>query len=153
VKGTTPLASLEYSIGYTTGGGGVIQGLSQRNGPSCRRAQPVAAYQRIADRVTGGAPPPAGTPPMSHRPGAEQALLRRKTLLDFVKKDVDTYRAAWAPPRRPSSTSTRTRCARWSGTSAAASPGRSPSAQRLVQQDRRPSGMLSTDTRVNDMPA
>ena len=48
VKSTTPLASLEYSIGTTTGGGGVIPGLSQRGGsflPGVRT--PVAAYQRV----------------------------------------------------------------------------------------------------------
>ena len=64
MKATTPLASLEYSIGTTTGGGGVIPGLSQRNGsflPGVRT--PVAAYQRIAERVTGGAPPPHGGAP------------------------------------------------------------------------------------------
>src|SRR5262245_26859085 len=32
VKGSTPLASLEVAIGKTTGGGGVIPGLSQANG-------------------------------------------------------------------------------------------------------------------------
>jgi hypothetical protein len=93
VKATTPLASLEYSIGTTTGGGGVIPGLSQRGGsflPGVRT--PVAAYQRIAERVTGNAPAPMGAPPMTTAPGAEQALLRRKTLLDYVKADVDTYR-------------------------------------------------------------
>jgi hypothetical protein len=93
IKGSTPLASLEYSIGTTTGGGGVIPGLSQVNGafiPGVRT--PVAAYQRVAGLVTAGAPPPMGTPPMTTPPGAEQALMRRKTLLDFVKQDVDAYR-------------------------------------------------------------
>ena len=93
IKGSTPLASLEYSIGTTGGGGGAIPGLSQVNGsfiPGVRT--PVDAYQRVAGLVTGGAPPPMGTPPMTTAPSAEQALLRRKTLLDFVKQDVDTYR-------------------------------------------------------------
>jgi hypothetical protein len=53
----------------------------------------VAAYQRVASLVTAGAPPPMGTPPMDTTPGdAEQGLLRRKSLLDFVKADVDLYR-------------------------------------------------------------
>ena len=94
VKGTTPLASLEYSIGTTTGGGGNIPGLSQVNGsfiPGVRT--PVAAYQRVAGLVTGGAPPPMGTPPMDSPATAEMGLLRRKTLLDFVKQDVDVYRS------------------------------------------------------------
>src|SRR5256885_8560509 len=82
VKATTPLASLEIAIGYTDGGGGVIPGLSQRDGnflPGARN--PVTAYQRIADRVTGGAPPPStGAPPMTTPAGAEQALLTRKSL-------------------------------------------------------------------------
>jgi hypothetical protein len=94
VKSTTPLASLEYSIGTTTGGGGVIPGLSQRSGsflPGVRT--PVAAYQRIAERVTGNAPVPMGGAPMTSAPGAEQALMRRKTLLDYVKSDVDTFRS------------------------------------------------------------
>jgi len=93
VKTTTPLASLEYSIGNTTGGGGVIQGLSQRGGsflPGIRT--PIAAYQRIAERVTTTAPPPNGGAPMTTPSAAEQALKRRQTLLDFVKKDVDTFK-------------------------------------------------------------
>jgi hypothetical protein len=101
VKSTTPLASLEYSIGTTTGGGGVIPGLSQRSGsflPGVRT--PVAAYQRIAERVTVGAPAPMGAPPMNNAPNAEQALLRRKTLLDYVKADVDTYRNRLGGPEK-----------------------------------------------------
>jgi hypothetical protein len=93
VKATTPLASLEYSIGSTGGGGGAIEGLSQRNGsflPGIRN--PVAAYQRIAERVTGAAPAPTGGAPMTTPSAAEQALVRRQTLLDFVKSDVQTFR-------------------------------------------------------------
>ena len=93
VKSTTPLASLEYSIGSTGGGGGNIGGLSQRTGAFLPGANnPVAAYQRIADRVTGTAPIPMGGAPMTTPGAAEQGLMRRQTLLDFVKKDVDTFR-------------------------------------------------------------
>jgi Protein of unknown function (DUF1552) len=100
--GSAPLASLEIAIGRTSGGGGVIPGLSQVNGsflPGVRT--PVAAYQRIADRITGGAPPPStGTPTMATPTAAEQALLRRKSVLDFVKDDVQTYRGRLGPTER-----------------------------------------------------
>lgn len=94
VKATTSLPSLELAVGQTSGGGGVIPGLSQVNGsfvPGARN--PVAAYQRVASRITGGAPPPStGTPPMTTPSSAEQALLRRKSVLDFVKADVNSFR-------------------------------------------------------------
>jgi hypothetical protein len=95
LKGTTPLASLEIAVGQTTGGGGVIPGLSQVNGNFVPGAtNPVAAYQRVADRIQGGAPPPStGTPPMNTAAAAEQALLRRKSVLDFVKDDVSSFRS------------------------------------------------------------
>jgi len=94
LKSTTPLASLELAVGQTSGDGGVIPGLSQVNGSFLPGANnPVAAYQRIADRITGGAPPPStGTPPMTTPTEAEQALLRRKSVLDFVKEDVKMLR-------------------------------------------------------------
>jgi hypothetical protein len=99
LKGQTPLASLELAVGQTSGGGGVIPGLSQVNGSFIPgAANPVAAYQRIADRIAGGAPPPStGTPPMSGPDTAEQALLRRKSVLDFVKEDVSTFRGRLGP--------------------------------------------------------
>jgi Protein of unknown function (DUF1552) len=96
LKGTTPLASLEVTIGQTSGGGGVIPGLSQVNGsfiPGVRN--PVAAYQRIADRITGG-----GNPAMATPMAAEQALLRRKSVLDFVKNDISTYQARLGPEEK-----------------------------------------------------
>jgi hypothetical protein len=93
VKGTTPLASLEISIGYTFGGGGVIPGLSQSNGnflPGARN--PVAAYQRIAERVVGGAPAPTTSAPPMTTPGtAEKSLLARRSLLDFIRDDVSVF--------------------------------------------------------------
>jgi hypothetical protein len=59
---------------------------------------PVAAYQRVADRITGGAPPPStGTPPMTTPGMAEQALLRRKSVLDFVKDDLGSFRGRLGP--------------------------------------------------------
>jgi len=94
-KATVPLASLEIAIGYTDGGGGMIPGLSQRDGnflPGARN--PVVAYQRIADRVTTGAPPPQSTGPTMTTPaGAEAALAARKSLLDFLADDVKVFSA------------------------------------------------------------
>src|SRR4051794_33447349 len=67
VKGTTRLPSLEIAIGKTTGGGGSIPGLSQRDGNFVPGAtNPVTAYQRIAQYVTAGTPPPTtSAPPMT----------------------------------------------------------------------------------------
>ncbi|HEY8945637.1 MAG TPA: DUF1552 domain-containing protein, partial [Polyangiaceae bacterium] len=94
LKGKTALASLELAVGQTSGAGGVIPGLSQVNGNFIPGAtNPVAAYQRIADRIAGGAPPPStGTPPVNTPDAAEQALLRRKSVLDFVKNDINSFR-------------------------------------------------------------
>ncbi|MGK3983637.1 DUF1552 domain-containing protein [Sorangium sp. So ce136] len=94
LKGTTPLASLEIAVGQTSGDGGVIPGLSQVDGkfiPSVKN--PLAAYQRIADRISGGA---SGTP-MNTPSAAEQALLRRQSVLDFVKEDVRSFRGRLGP--------------------------------------------------------
>ena len=154
VKSTTPLASLEYSIGTTTGGGGVIPGLSQRNGaflPGVRT--PVAAYQRIAERVTGGAPAPMGAPPMTSAPTAEQGLLRRKSLLDFIKNDVSTYAGRLGGDEKAKlefyTESLRT-LERNIGGSIPTPDSIKPTA--ACSKIAAP-GMLSGNTRVNDMPA
>jgi hypothetical protein len=92
-KASTPLASLECSIGYTTGGGGNIPGLSQRNGaflPGARN--PIVAYQRVAERITMGTTPPMGMEPMGTPMGPSKALLARKSLLDFVRDDVNVFK-------------------------------------------------------------
>ncbi|KYF58475.1 hypothetical protein BE08_18455 [Sorangium cellulosum] len=92
LKGTTPLASLEIAVGQTSGDGGVIPGLSQVDGrfiPSV--TNPLAAYQRIADRIGGG-----GTS-MNTPSAAEQALLRRQSVLDFIKDDVRSFRGRLGP--------------------------------------------------------
>lgn len=92
LKGTTPLASLEIAVGQTSGDGGVIPGLSQVDGrfiPSV--TNPMAAYQRIADRISGG-----GTT-MNTPSSAEQALLRRQSVLDFIKDDVRSFRGRLGP--------------------------------------------------------
>ncbi|WP_433933875.1 DUF1552 domain-containing protein [Sorangium cellulosum] len=92
LKGTTPLASLEMAVGQTSGDGGVIPGLSQVDGrfiPSV--TNPLAAYQRIADRISGGGPT------MNTPSAAEQALLRRQSVLDFIKDDVRSFRGRLGP--------------------------------------------------------
>ncbi|WP_441287680.1 DUF1552 domain-containing protein [Sorangium sp. KYC3313] len=92
LKDTTPLASLEIAVGQTSGDGGVIPGLSQVDGnfiPSVKN--PLAAYQRIANRISGG-----GTP-MNTPNAAEQALLRRQSVLDFIKDDVRSFRGRLGP--------------------------------------------------------
>ncbi|WP_437587457.1 DUF1552 domain-containing protein [Sorangium sp. So ce1000] len=98
LKDTTPLASLEIAVGQTSGDGGVIPGLSQVDGrfiPSV--TNPLAAYQRIADRISGGAPTPGNGTPMNTPSAAEQALLRRQSVLDFIKDDVRTFRGRLGP--------------------------------------------------------
>lgn len=94
LKDTTPLASLEMAIGQTSGDGGVIPGLSQVDGrfiPSVKN--PLAAYQRIADRISGAND---GTP-MNNPGAAEQALLRRQSVLDFINEDVKSFRGRLGP--------------------------------------------------------
>ncbi len=153
VKGSTPLASLEISIGTTTGGGGVIPGLSQANGnflPGVRN--PVTAYQRVAERVTMGAPPPAGTPPMTTPMGAEKGLLMRKSLLDFLKKDVDTYKSRLGGAEKAKldfyTESIRT-LEREIGSNVGGGEIKPTAA---CSKGTAPDGMLSKDAKVNDMP-
>jgi hypothetical protein len=94
VKGGTKLPSLEIAIGKTGGGGGAIAGLSQRGGNFLPGAtNPVAAYQRVAQYVTTGATPPStSAPPMTTPGSAEQALLARRSLLDYIRDDVNTFK-------------------------------------------------------------
>jgi hypothetical protein len=94
VKATTPLASLEISIGTTTGGGGVIPGLSQLNGsflPGVRN--PVTAYSRIAERITAPVTPVPGNPMPNpvDMTGTAKMLLARKSLLDHLRDDVSVF--------------------------------------------------------------
>jgi hypothetical protein len=154
VKGTTKLPSLEISIGKTTGGGGVIPGLSQRGGNFVPGAtNPVTAYQRIAQYVTGGTPPPTTSAPPMTTPGmAEQSLLARRSLLDFVRDDVNVFRGRLGSAEKAKMDtyleSLRTLEKDIGGNvgggeikpTAACSKGTAPPA------------MLSTDAHVNDMP-
>jgi Protein of unknown function (DUF1552) len=160
VKSTTPIPSLEYSIGVTTGGGGVIPGLSQRNGsflPGLRT--PVSFYQKVAERVTGGAPPPPTTgnptPPMTSPTGAEGALLRRKSLLDWVKGDVTTFRSRLGTEEQKKfdayAESLRT-LERDIGTNVPGGGGEPIKPSASCTKIAAPGTTFSTMTRVNDMP-
>jgi hypothetical protein len=85
LKGDVALPSLELAIGYTGGGGGKAPSLSQVNGvflPGERN--PVAAYQRISGRLTGGA-----APMMTSDPAAmEKALTARRSVLDYLRDET-----------------------------------------------------------------
>jgi len=157
-RGTTPLASLEIAIGRTEGGGGVIPGLSQVDGnflPGVRN--PVAAYQRIADRITGGATPPDGTPPMTTPTAAELALLRRKSVLDFVRNDVSTFQSRLGAEERAKvqfyleslRTLERDIGGIIPGTGTGGTSGTMTPTSSCTKLD---SPMLTTETKVNDMP-
>jgi hypothetical protein len=95
VKDTAPLASLEFAIGFTKGGGGVVPSLSQVGGtfiPAERN--PVAAYQRIAQRLS-----PA--PMMQDPAGAERALATRRSVLDYLRADADRFRVRLGGDEKP----------------------------------------------------
>ena len=98
VKGTAPFDSLEYAIGFTKGGGGVVPSLSQVGGnfvPAERN--PVAAYARIAARINPTAPM-AMTPDTS---GAEKALTARRSVLDYLRGDADRFRGRLGGDEKP----------------------------------------------------
>jgi hypothetical protein len=86
VKGTTPLPSLELSIGFTGGGGGQVPSLSQVGGvflPGERN--PFAAFQRVASRVAPG--------PETGSVGAvDRMLTARRSVLDHLRRDVTVFR-------------------------------------------------------------
>ncbi len=151
----TPVPSLEISIGQTGGGGGRIESLSQRNGAFMNGARnPVAAYSRIAERVVAGATPPSvGTPPMVTPVGTEKALLLRKSLLDFVREDVNRFSGRLGGTEKSKFDfyldSLRTLEREIGGN--VLPPGITPSAQ--CTKIPGPPAMLSQNTRVNDMPA
>lgn len=84
--GATPVPSLELAIGRSSGGGGVVPSLSRLGGqfiPGIRN--PLFAYQRIAGAISPGNPmvkDPAGST-------MEKGLVARKSLLDFLRDDVN----------------------------------------------------------------
>jgi hypothetical protein len=149
----TPVPSLEISIGTTGGGGGRVESLSQRNGAFMNGARnPVAAYSRIAERITAGATPPSlNTPPMNGPSNTEKALLMRKSLLDFIKGDVTSFRARLGGSEKSKLDyyldSLRTLEREVGGTILPAEIAPSAQCSRI------PAPMLSQNTKVNDMPA
>ncbi len=151
----TPVPSLIISIGTTGGGGGKIGSLSQRNGAFMNGARnPVMAYSQIAERVTAGAAPPSvNTPPMNNPMNTEKSLLVRKSLLDFIKNDVNNFKARLGGPEKSKFDfylDSLRNLERDVGGSIL--PGDIvPSAQ--CSKITPPPAMLSTNTRVNDMPA
>jgi len=95
MKHTVPLPSLELAIGFTSGGGGVAPSLSQVNGvflPGERN--PVAAYQRLASRVSTG-------PQARDLASADQALRAERSLLDSLRADVAAFRPRLGGAERP----------------------------------------------------
>jgi len=154
LAGSTSLASLEMAVGQTSGDGGVIPGLSQVDGrfiPSVKN--PLAAYQRIADRISGGAPPPGSGMPMSSASAAEQALLRRQSVLDFIRDDVQSFRGRLGPEEATKmdfyldSLRTLERKVGGNIASDALMSSSSGSCSQLAAP------LLSRDTLMNDMPA
>jgi len=93
--GSSPLASMVMSIGFTKGGGGVIPSLSQSKGvflPGERN--PVAAYQRVASKIS-----PAG---MAQDPAAlDRALAARRSVLDYLRNDAARFRNRLGTSERP----------------------------------------------------
>jgi hypothetical protein len=88
VKGTTPLPSLELTIGTTGGAGGKASSLSQVDGTFLPgEKNPLAAYQRVSSKLA----PSAGA--MQDPAATEKALLAGKSVLDAVIDDINVFRA------------------------------------------------------------
>jgi hypothetical protein len=96
VKGTTPLPSLELSIGTTGGAGGRAPSLSQVDGSFLPgEKNPLAAYQRVSKVLAPGAAT------MKDPAAAEKALLANRSILDAVLDDINTFRARVGTAERP----------------------------------------------------
>jgi hypothetical protein len=88
VKATTPLASLELTIGTTGGAGGKATSLSQVDGSFLPgEKNPMSAYQRVSSKLA----PSAGA--MQDPAATEKALLAGKSVLDAVIDDINVFRA------------------------------------------------------------
>jgi hypothetical protein len=95
-RGQTALPSLELAIGYTSGGGGKAPSLSQVNGvflPGERN--PVAAYQRVTSRITGGGAMTADPQAM------EKALVARRSVLDYLRDETGGLKNRLGASERP----------------------------------------------------
>jgi hypothetical protein len=96
VKGTTPLPSLELTIGTTGGAGGKAASLSQVGGTFLPgEKNPLAAYQRVAAKLAPG----AGS--MQDPAAAEKALRAGKSVLDVVLDDINVFRARAGSAEKP----------------------------------------------------
>jgi hypothetical protein len=95
-KATTPIPSLELSIGTTGGAGGKAPSLSQVDGSFLPgEKNPLNAYQRVVSKLA----PSAAT--MRDPAAAERALLAGKSVLDAVLDDINTFRTRAGSAERP----------------------------------------------------
>jgi hypothetical protein len=95
VKGTTPLPSLELSIGTTGGAGGKAPSLSQVDGSFLPgEKNPLAAYQRVTQKLAPSAP-------MQDPAAAERALLAGRSVLDAVIDDIKLFSARAGTAEKP----------------------------------------------------
>jgi hypothetical protein len=99
----TPLQSLELSCDAPNGAGGFAGSLSQVNNvliPGDKTGgtflpgerNPVAAFQRVAPIITGG---------MMTGPMVNQALVARRSMLDYILGDITTFRARLGKQEQP----------------------------------------------------
>jgi hypothetical protein len=87
VKATTPLPSLELTVGTTGGAGGRAPSLSQVDGTFLPgEKNPLSAYQRVSSKLA----PSAAT--MADPAAAERSLMAGKSVLDTVIDDINTFR-------------------------------------------------------------
>jgi hypothetical protein len=100
---TTPIPFVDYRIGTPDGAGGFAASLSQVNNVLVAgnktggtflqgETSPVAAYQRIAPIIAGGA---------MTGPQVNQLLVAKRSMLDFVRNDVGTYSSRLSSIERP----------------------------------------------------
>ena len=96
VKGTTPLPSLELSIGTTGGAGGKAPSLSQVDGSFLPgEKNPLSAYQRVAAKLA----PSASS--MADPAATERALVAGKSVLDAVLDDINVFRMRAGNAEKP----------------------------------------------------
>jgi hypothetical protein len=96
VKSTTPLPSLELSIGTTGGAGGRAPSLSQVDGNFLPgEKNPLAAYQRVSSKLAPGAAT------MRDPVAAEKALRAGRSVLDAVLDDINVFRTRAGTVERP----------------------------------------------------
>ena len=97
VKGTTPLPSLELSIGTTGGAGGKAPSLSQVDGSFLPgEKNPLAAYQRVSSEAGARRGHHAAIPA-----AAERALLAGRSVLDAVIDDIKLFSARAGSAEKP----------------------------------------------------